>query len=128
VAGSKGAGEQSVPIGAENQHDSKSSHSGGEMSAATVNRRVASSNLARGANNHLHANASIHAPTNSIANVESAIRPAAHSDEGHLLQVREMPFLVLFSFCGLDLLNRRLCREGSIEVFPVHLSKRRQFR
>src|SRR5580704_13938425 len=32
--------------GSENQHDSKSSHSVGKTSAATVNRRVARSNLA----------------------------------------------------------------------------------
>jgi len=48
--GSNGAGEQIARNGAENQHDSKSSHSVGKTSAATVNRRVASSNLARGAN------------------------------------------------------------------------------
>src|ERR1700693_304221 len=95
---------------------------------SAVNRRVASSNLARGANNHLRASASIHEPTNSVANIESAIRSAVHRNEGHLLQVREMPFSVWFSFCGLDLLNRRLCRERFIEVFPVHLPKRRQFR
>jgi len=45
--GSNGTGRQIACIGAENQHDSKSSHSVGKASAATVNRRVASSNLAR---------------------------------------------------------------------------------
>jgi hypothetical protein len=36
-------------MGMENQYDSKSSHLVTKMRAATVNRRVASSNLARGA-------------------------------------------------------------------------------
>ncbi len=42
-------GEQIARTDTENQHHSKSSHSVGKTSAATVNRRVASSNLARGA-------------------------------------------------------------------------------
>ena len=40
--GSNGTGRQIACIGAENQHDSKSSHWVGKASAATVNRRVAS--------------------------------------------------------------------------------------
>jgi hypothetical protein len=43
-------GEQIERNKAENQHHSKSPHSVRKTSAATVNRRVASSNLARGAN------------------------------------------------------------------------------
>ena len=49
VSGSQ-AEQQIARTTAENQHDSKSSHLVPKMSAATVNRRVASSNLARGAN------------------------------------------------------------------------------
>jgi len=41
--------EQIRRIGIEKQHNSNPSHSVGKASAATVNRRVASSNLARGA-------------------------------------------------------------------------------
>jgi hypothetical protein len=47
VSGSQ-AGQQIARTTAENQHDSKSSHLVPKMSAATVNRRVASSNLAQG--------------------------------------------------------------------------------
>jgi hypothetical protein len=47
--GSNGAGQQILSTRAENQHHSKSSYLVGKASAATVNRRVASSNLARGA-------------------------------------------------------------------------------
>jgi hypothetical protein len=47
--GSNGKGKQITRTSAENQHHSKLSHSVGKMYAATVNRRVASSNLARGA-------------------------------------------------------------------------------
>jgi hypothetical protein len=42
-------GEQVASISKETQHHSKSSHLVPKTSAATVNRRVASSNLARGA-------------------------------------------------------------------------------
>ena len=47
--GSRGASIRIAATDAENQHHSESSHSVGKSSAATVNRRVASSNLARGA-------------------------------------------------------------------------------
>ena len=48
--GSNGKGEQIAHSRAKNQRYSKPSHLVAKMSAATVNRRVASSNLARGAN------------------------------------------------------------------------------
>src|ERR1700687_5442238 len=73
------------------------------------------------------ARAWIHKLMSSVTNSESGIWPAAHRDEGHLLQVREMPFFVSFSFRGRDLLNRRLCWEDSTEIFPVHLPKGRPF-
>ena len=47
--GSNGKGEQIAHSRAKNQRYSKPSHLVAKMSAATVNRRVASSNLARGA-------------------------------------------------------------------------------
>jgi hypothetical protein len=47
--GSDRIGNRKPRNGAENQHDSKASYAVLEMNAATVNRRVASSNLARGA-------------------------------------------------------------------------------
>jgi len=50
--GSNQAGQQIASTRAENERDSKSSHSVRKKSATTVNRRVASSNLARGANFH----------------------------------------------------------------------------
>jgi hypothetical protein len=54
--GSNGTGNEITCISAENQHHSKSSYWVGKANAATVNRRVASSNLARGANPYDFAN------------------------------------------------------------------------
>ena len=48
--GRRGVSARMPPIYSENQYHSKLSHSVRKASAATVNRRVASSNLARGAN------------------------------------------------------------------------------
>ena len=60
--------------------------------------------------------------------IESAIRPAANSYERYLFQVGEMPYFVGFSVGGLDLLNRRLCRQYSAEIFAVDASKSRRVR
>jgi hypothetical protein len=66
--------------------------------------------------------------TPGTSKIQSVFRPAAHRYEGHLLQVPEVPLFIGFSLGWLDLLNGRLCRQGSKKIFPIHLSKGRQFR
>lgn len=39
-----------------------------------------------------------------------------------------MPFVIRFSFAGLDLLNRGLRRQYSTEIFSVHFPKHLPFR